>query len=139
MKVKDIMHKGAVWVSPDTAVAKVARKMRSDDIGAVPVGENDRLVGMITDRDICCRALGNGRDPQLITARDVMTKPIVYCRADQTVEDAVAVMAKSKVRRLPVIDENRRLVGMLGLGDIAAKAAAKTASTALKTLAAHHA
>jgi CBS domain-containing protein len=139
MKVKDIMHKGAVWVRPDTALTKVARKMRSDDIGAIPVGENDRLIGMVTDRDICCRGLGNGRDPHLLTARDVMSKSIIYCRADQKVEDAVVTMRKAKVRRLPVIDENRRLVGMLGLGDIAAKAAARTANTALKALAAHHA
>lgn len=139
MKVKDVMHRGAVWVKPDTGLAKLARKMRSVDIGAIPVGENDRLIGMVTDRDICCRGLANRRDPQLLTARDVMSKPIVYCRTDQTVEAAVSVMRKAKVRRLPVIDKNHRLVGMLGLGDIAAKAAAKTANTALKTLAAHHA
>jgi CBS domain-containing protein len=113
--------------------------MRKDDIGAIPVGENDRLIGMVTDRDICCRGLAKGRDAEQLTARDVMTKPIVYCRADQTVEEAVSVMRKAKVRRLPVIDENHRLVGMLGLGDVAAKAAQKTANMALKTLAAHHA
>lgn len=138
MKVKDIMHKGAVWVSPDTSLATVARKMRRDDIGAIPVGENDRLIGMVTDRDICCRAVGNNRDLKLLTARDVMTHPIVYCKADQKVEDGVAIMRKAKVRRLPVIDDNWRMVGFLGLGDIAAKAAAKTASAALKALAAHH-
>lgn len=139
MKVKDVMHKGAIWVKPDTSLQSLARKMRRDDIGAIPVGENDRLIGMVTDRDICCRGVSNGRDPQNLTARDIMSKPIVYCRTDQKVEEAVSVMRKAKVRRLPVIDENHRLVGMLGLGDIAAKASAKTANTALKTLAAHHA
>ena len=139
MNVKEIMHKGAVWVKPDITLQKLARRMRKDDIGAIPVGENDRLIGMVTDRDICCRGLTNGREAEQLTARDVMTKPIVYCRADQTVEEAVSVMRKAKVRRLPVIDENHRLVGMLGLGDVAAKAAQKTANMALKTLAAHHA
>lgn len=139
MNVRDIMHKGAVWVKPDITLQKLARRMRKDDIGAIPVGENDRLIGMVTDRDICCRGLAKGRDAEQLTARDVMTKPIVYCRADQTVEEAVSVMRKAKVRRLPVIDENHRLVGMLGLGDVAAKAAQKTANMALKTLAAHHA
>ena len=139
MNVRDIMHKGAVWVKPDITLQKLARRMRKDDIGAIPVGENDRLIGMVTDRDICCRGLVKGRDAEQLTARDVMTKPIVYCRADQTVEEAVSVMRKAKVRRLPVIDENHRLVGMLGLGDVAAKAAQKTANMALKTLAAHHA
>ena len=139
MKVKEIMHKGAVWVNPDMSVSEVARKMRNSDIGAIPVGENDRLVGMVTDRDICCRALGKSRDIKLVTARDVMTKPIKYCRTDDKVEKAVTLMRRARVRRLPVIDENYRLVGMLGLGDIAAKAAQRTANTALKALAAHHA
>ena len=139
MKVKDIMHKGAVWVGPDASVAEVARKMRRSDIGAIPVGENDRLIGMLTDRDICCRVLGKKRDIKRVTARDVMTKPIVYCRSDEKVEKAVSAMRKARVRRMPVIDENYRLVGMLGLGDIAAKATQKTANIALKALAAHHA
>ena len=139
MKVREVMHKGATWVKPSISVSKLARKMRQEDIGAVPVGENDRLIGMVTDRDICCRGAGNSRDISLLTARDVMSKPILYCEADQDVQTAVRAMRKAKVRRLPVIDENHRLVGMLGLGDVAAKAAQKTANMALKTLAAHHA
>jgi len=138
MKVKDVMHKGATWVAPDTALVDVARKMRREDIGAIPVGENDRLIGMVTDRDICCRAVGNGRDLVLLTARDIMTHPIVYCKADQKLEDAVGIMRKAGVRRLPVIDEHWRMVGVLGLGDVSAKATAKTSSAALKALAAHH-
>ena len=138
MKVRDVMHKGASWVKPSISVSKLARKMRKEDIGAVPVGENDRLIGMVTDRDICCRGLGNGRDTALLTARDVMSKPILYCEADQDVKMAVRTMRKAKVRRLPVIDKNKRMVGMLGLGDIAAKASRETSATALKALAAHH-
>lgn len=138
MKVRDIMHKGAAWVKPSIPVSKLARKMRQEDIGALPVGEDDRLIGMVTDRDICCRGVGNNRDIVLLTARDVMSKPILYCETDQDVRVAVRTMCKAKVRRLPVIDENRRMVGMLGLGDIAAKASREISATALKALAAHH-
>ena len=73
MKAKDAMHKGAILVEPETSLSKVARKMRREDVGAIPIGENDRLIGMVTDRDICCRAVGNGRDLNLLTARDVMS------------------------------------------------------------------
>jgi CBS domain-containing protein len=139
MKVKDVMHKGVTWVAPATPLSKIARKMRTEDIGAVPVGENDRLVGMVTDRDICCRGLGNGRDIKKLTARDVMTKPILYCTTDQDVKAAIAVMKKSKVRRLPVINAKKRMVGMLSLGDISAKSTRETSGIALKALAAHHA
>jgi len=139
MKVKEIMHKGVVWVDPATPVAKIARKMRRDDIGAVPVGENDRLVGMVTDRDICCRGLGNSRDVRKLTARDVMTKKILYCNADQDVKSAVAIMKKGKVRRLPVINARKRMVGMLSLGDISARSTRAMSGIALKALSAHHA
>ena len=101
MKVREVMHKGATWVKPSISVSKLARKMRQEDIGAVPVGENDRLIGMVTDRDICCRGAGNSRDISLLTARDVMSKPILYCEADQDVQTAVRAMRKAKVRRLP--------------------------------------
>lgn len=139
MKVQDIMHKGVIWVHPDESVSTVARRMKRQDVGAIPVGENDRLIGMITDRDICCRAVGNGRDIKLLTARDVMTRKVSYCMAGQKVDEAVAIMKKAKVRRLPVINEKHRMIGFLGLGDISAKAPAKTAAAALKALAAHHA
>lgn len=138
MKVEDIMHKGAVWVKPTTPLAKLADKMRRQDIGSVPVGDNDRLVGMVTDRDICCRGLGKGRNAAKLTARDVMSKPIVCCKSDQDVTSALRIMRKAGVRRLPVIDRNKRMVGMLGLGDIFAKAKATRSGFSLGTLAAHH-
>jgi CBS domain-containing protein len=138
MKVKEVMHKGVVWVSPDTSLPKIARKMREEDIGAIPVGENDRLVGMVTDRDICCRGLGNGRDPSNLTAREVMSKPILYCRTEQTVGEAVKLMEKKKVRRLPVINEKKRMVGMLSLGDVAQKAKLTLSGEVMKAVSAHH-
>jgi len=139
MKVQDVMHKGAIWVEASTPIAKIAKKMRAEDIGAVPIGQNDRIVGMVTDRDICCKGLSNRHDPRVLTARDVMSKPILYCRADDEIGSAVAKMKKAKIRRLPVINAKKRLVGMLSLGDISAKSSKETAGDALKALAAHHA
>lgn len=138
MKVHGVMHKGTAWVPSDTSIERLARLMRILDIGAIPVGENDRLVGMVTDRDICCRALGKKKDPKLLAARDVMTRPLICCRDDQRLEDALAIMRKAKIRRLPVVDEMKRVVGLLSLGVISSKANARTAASALKALAAHH-
>ena len=138
MKVKDVMHKGVVWVSPDISLASLAKKMRAADVGAIPVGEKDRLIGMVTDRDVCCRGLGSRHDPRKLTVRDVMTKGIQYCRTNQSVEEAVRLMEKKKIRRLPVINEKKRMVGMLSLGDIASKATAKTTNEVMKAVSAHH-
>src|SRR5262245_33173787 len=120
MKVKDVMHRGVTWVEPGTSIKDVARMMRDDDIGSVPVGENDRLVGIVTDRDIICRGIADGADIATLTAGDVMSKPIIYCRAEDDLEQAVRIMEKNKIRRLPVIDNDKRLTGMLALGDISA-------------------
>ena len=118
MKIKDAMHAGVTWVNPNSALTQIAKKMRNEDIGAVPIGENDRLVGMVTDRDICCRGLANGGDISKLTARDVMSKPIHYCKEDDDIGEAVRLMQDRKVRRLPVINEQKRMVGILSLGDI---------------------
>lgn len=138
MKVKEAMHKGATWVSSDISIEKLARLMRVLNIGAIPVREKDRVIGMVTDRDISCRALSRKKDPKLLTARDVMTRPIVYCRDDQRLEDAVAIMRKAKIRRLPVMDGKERMVGLLSLGDVSSKAPTRIAAAALRLLAAHH-
>src|SRR6516164_6207044 len=122
MRVKDVMHKGVDWVSPDAPVTEIAKLMQGHDIGCIPVGENDRLVGMVTDRDIVCRGLASAGDCNDLTAGDLMSKPIVYCRADEDVEDALRIMERNKIRRLPVIDENKRLCGMLAIGDISERA-----------------
>ena len=118
MKVKDAMHKGAEWVSPDTPLTHVARKMKELDVGSIPVGENDRLVGMVTDRDIACRAVADGRDCDAVTAREVMTDGIIFCRDMEELDDALRIMEQKQIRRLPVINEQKRLVGMLSLGDV---------------------
>ena len=139
MNVKDIMHRGVEWVEPSTPVAQIARKMRDEDIGAVPVGENDRLVGMVTDRDIVTRGLAEHKNCAELLARDVMTKPIVYAQADEDVEDALHIMEKNQIRRLPVINENKRMVGMLSLGDISQKAGRDLTGEVMRSVSAHHA
>jgi CBS domain-containing protein len=118
MKVKQAMHAGAQWVEPGTPLLELARLMRDHNIGAIPIGENDRLVGMVTDRDIVCRGLATGLDLGKATARDVMSKGIFYCRDTQEVSDAAHTMEQNKVRRLPVINADKRLVGILSVGDI---------------------
>lgn len=138
MKVKKAMHQGVVWVSPDTPVTEVARKMRESDVGAIPVGENDRLIGMITDRDIVCRAVADEKNVAKLTARDVMTPGISYCEADADIEDALETMEKKKIRRLPVIDENRRMVGMLSLGDVSHAVSGDLTAEVVKAVSAHH-
>ena len=138
MKVKDVMHTGATWVSPNTPVFEIAKKMRDGDIGAVPVGENDRLVGMVTDRDITCRALANGHDVAALTARDVMSKPILYCREDEDVKDAARFMEKHQIRRLPVINEKKRMVGMLSLGDLSHRVPHALSGEVIQAVSGHH-
>jgi CBS domain-containing protein len=138
MKVKDAMHKGAEWIAPQTPLADVARKMRDFDVGAMPVGENDRLIGMVTDRDITCRAVANGGALGQLTARDVMSKGIIYCRDDEELEDAMRIMEQRQVRRLPVINDSKRMVGMLSLGDIADAASHELSGEVIAAVSAHH-
>lgn len=138
MKVKDAMHAGVTWVEPDTRIKDLARMMRDEDIGSIPIGENDRLVGMVTDRDIVCKGLADGKDPDSLTARDVMSGPIVYCRAEEDVEDAVRIMEEHEIRRLPVINENKRMVGMLSMGDIADCASRDLTAEVTRAVADHH-
>ena len=138
MKVKDAMHKGAEWVAPDTPVSQVAKKMRELDVGSIPVGENDKLIGMVTDRDITCRAVANGKDLSKLTAREVMTKGIVYCRDGEDLDDALRIMESKKIRRLPVIDEKKRMVGMLSLGDVSHSASHELSGELMAAVSSHH-
>lgn len=139
MKVKDAMHKGVEWVSPDTPVSKVAALMKKLDVGAVPVGENDRLIGMVTDRDITCRGLANSKDPAKLTARDVMTEGVVYCTEGEDLADAARLMEQKQIRRLPVINDKKRMVGMLSLGDLSHAASRTLTGEVVSAVSAHHA
>ena len=117
--VKDLMTANAEWVGADTPVRKVAEKMRDKGIGCLPVGENDKLIGMITDRDITCRAVADGLDLSRAKARDVMSKGVTWCFEDQSDEEAAKMMENKKIRHLPVLNRAKRIVGMLSFGDLA--------------------
>src|SRR5262249_32940475 len=123
----------------DTPITTVAKTMLEQDIGAIPVGENDRLVGMVTDRDIAVRGLANGKDVSHLTARDIMTTGIVWCRDSDEVNQAAQMMESKQVRRLPVIDKNKRMVGILGLGDISSAASQRITAEITRAVSAHHA
>ncbi|HEX9882107.1 MAG TPA: CBS domain-containing protein [Hyphomicrobium sp.] len=138
MKVKNAMHKGAEWVAPETPIAQIATKMKELDVGSIPVGENDRLIGMVTDRDITCRAVANGHDLGKLTARDVMSKGIFYCRDSEELDDALRIMESRKIRRLPVIDEKKRMVGMLSLGDVSHAASHELSGELCAAVSDHH-
>ena len=113
--------------------------MRDHDVGAIPIGENDRLVGMVTDRDIVCKGLAQDNfDARVATARDVMTAQIHCCREDEDLAKAIRHMEELKIRRLPVINKNKRMVGILSLGDVSHSAPTDLLSECIKSVSAHH-
>jgi len=138
MKVKEAMHKGVEWVGPDTPVIELAKLMRKHDIGANPIGENDQLVGMVTDRDIVCKGLAEESNPAHLSARDVMTPGIHCCRDDDDLDKAVRHMEELKIRRLPVINKSKRMIGILSLGDVSGIAPNGLLSEYIKSVSAHH-
>ena len=117
-KVREVMSKNVTWVGPDISLRDAARKMRELDIGCLPVGKDDRLIGMITDRDIACRAVAEGEDPATTPIAEAMSKGVAYCFDDQDVGEAAQLMEKKQIHRLPVLNRRKRMVGMLSLGDI---------------------
>jgi CBS domain-containing protein len=139
MIVKEAMHRGVDWVSPDTPIVELAKLMREHDIGAIPIGENDHLIGMVTDRDIVCKGLAQDNfDARRATARDVMTAEIHCCREDDDLAKAVRHMEELKVRRLPVINKSKRMTGILSLGDVSRSATGDLLSECVKSVSAHH-
>ena len=139
MKVKEAMHKGVDWVGSDTLVTELAKLMCEHDIGAIPIGENDRLIGMVTDRDIVCKGLAQDSfDARRVTGRDVMTPGIHCCRDDDDLAKAVRHMEALRIRRLPVINKSKRMVGILSLGDVSHSAPSDLLSECIKSVSAHH-
>ena len=124
--VKNLMTAHAEWVGADTPVREVARKMRDKGIGRLPVGEHDRLIGMITDRDIACRAVADGLDLSKVKARDVMSKGVTWCFEDQSDAEATKLMESKNIRHLPVLSRAKRIVGMLSFGDLALRSKSLT-------------
>jgi CBS domain-containing protein len=119
MNVEKLMSKEVRSCSPHQSLADAARLMWERDCGSIPIQENDRVVGMVTDRDICMAAYFNGRSLQDIRIADAMSRELAVCREGDTLEAAEAMMKKAQVRRLPVTDASGRLVGILSLNDIA--------------------
>ena len=118
MRVGQMMNTSVRIANPQLPISEAAGAMAQLDIGALPVGENDRLVGMITDRDIAVRAVAAGKGPET-PVREVMSTDVCYCYDDQDLEEISDNMADIKVRRLPVVNRDKRLVGIISLGDIA--------------------
>jgi CBS domain-containing protein len=109
-------------IAPEASIYEAAEKIRHLDVGPLPVCEGERVVGMLTNRDITVRAVAVGRDPLTTPGRDVMTPDVVYGCEDQEVHDAVRLMAQYQMRRLPVLNRGQQLVGMVALGDLAVHA-----------------
>jgi len=126
LQVKDLMTAHAQWVAADAPVREVAKKMRDKGIGCLPVGENDRLIGMITDRDITCRAVADGLDLSKLKARDVMSKGVTWCFEDQSDAEATKLMQEKNIRHLPVLSRAKRIVGVLSFGDLALRSKSLT-------------
>lgn len=119
MRVSEAMTRDVRVANPEQTIREAAQMMAEVDAGALPVGEQDRLVGMITDRDIAVRAVAHGKSPDT-RIRDVMTDDVKYCFDDDDVEDVARNMADIQVRRLPVVNRDKRLVGIVAIADIAA-------------------
>src|SRR5262245_9361322 len=119
MRVEQVMTSGCECIEPERSVSEAARRMRALDVGSLPVCDDDRLVGMITDRDIVLRIVADGKDATERPVRDAMSTGVSYCYTDDAVSDAAGVMQAMQIRRLPVLDRERRLVGIVSLGDLA--------------------
>ena len=117
-QLKDLMSRDVKVISPDMTIGEAARTMRDGDFGMMPVGENDRMIGTISDRDIAIRAVAEGKDAGT-KVRDVMSEGIAWVYEDESVEQIAKIMSERRVRRLPVVNRDKRLVGIVALGDLA--------------------
>jgi CBS domain-containing protein len=121
MQVSKVMTKGAECTRPEAKIQEAAERMKTLNVGSLPVCENDRLVGMLTDRDITVRSTSEGFDPWTVSVREAMTPNVVYCFEDDDVNVATRLMKENQIRRLVVLNRDKRLVGIISLGDVAVK------------------
>ena len=131
MLVSEAMSRDVRVANPQQRISEAAKVMAEIDAGALPVGENDRLIGMITDRDIAVRAVAAGKGPETLV-REVMTAEVKYCFEDEDLVHVSKNMAEQQVRRLPVVNRDKRLVGILALGDIAAQEGSRVSGRAVE-------
>ena len=122
-KIKEIMTSDVHVILPECSIQEAAQKMRAGDFGILPIGEYDRLVGMITDRDITIRGTADGKDALKVQVREIMSKDVLYCFEDQTLDEVTKNFGDNQVRRLAVLNRQKRLVGILSLGDLAQSSA----------------
>jgi len=122
MLVKEVMTPKAEWIDPETTILEAAKRMRDKDIGSLLVGEHDKIIGMVTDRDIACRGIARNLNPANTTVRKVMSERIFWCFDDQEIEKAARLMEDKKVRRLAVMNHEKRMVGFLSVDDLAHRA-----------------
>lgn len=134
MQIKDIMTKTVVCANPDDPIVSIAKKMRDENIGAIPVCNSREVIGVITDRDIVTRAIAKGVNFAKFTVKDIMTRTPFTARDNETVEDAVHLMENKRVRRLPVLDQAGKLVGLISLDDIATNTSHELSGEALEAL-----
>ncbi len=132
--IRDIMTENVKVVRPETDLPTIARIMRDEDIGSVPVADNDRLLGMVTDRDIVVRGVAAGGAIDRRTAADVMSPEVHYCREDESVEEVLQNMGDKQIRRLPVVNRDMRVVGIVSLGDLSREARPAEAGESLKEI-----
>ena len=119
MRIRDVMSRDVKLASPNDTVQHAAELMAEIDAGSIPVGEDDRIVGILTDRDIALRAVARGKAPDQCRVRDIMSSEIKYVYEDESVEDLARNMGELRIRRLPVLNRDKRLVGIVSLGDLA--------------------
>ena len=131
MKISEVMTRDVQTIRPDQSAQDAAQFMLNSDAGSIPVTEGDRLIGMITDRDIAVRGVAKGFGPDT-PVRELMTGDIICARSDDSIEDVASKMSEAQVRRLPVIDEQERLCGIVSLGDLSREADSDCASEALE-------
>lgn len=133
-QLRDLMSRDVKVISPDMTIGEAAKTMRDGDFGMMPVGENDRMIGTISDRDIAIRAVAEGKDAGT-KVREVMSEGIAWVYEDDSVEQAATIMSKRQVRRLPVVNRDKRLVGIVALGDFAVESSEiKPAAQALSEI-----
>jgi CBS domain-containing protein len=133
MQISEVMTEGVRYVDPNTPIREIAKEMRDNDFGSVPIADEERLVGMVTDRDIVVRGIAQGLDATA-PASQVMSPNVLYCFEDDTVEAVLKNMGANQVRRLPVVNREKRLVGVVSLGDLSKAAGQSPSGSALKKI-----
>jgi len=133
MQIRDVMTKTVKVIDPKTTIAEAARIMRDDDVGALPIGQ-EKLDGMLTDRDLVVRGIATDKDPVSTPIEKLMTGDILYCFDDQECDEVARNMGEQQVRRLPVVDRDKKLVGFVSLSDVARGADGKTVEKAFEQI-----